>query len=259
VGRAPGDDLSFDQGAAVDPGGAPVVPGEVDLRTRIDLRDPVAPALDDLELLGRNHVADQGVAGGDFVDVVRATWGTALTIGDVCGKGHSVANDAGAARLTLRRLMSADPNPAAALAALNSLLSPAAQPGPVRGHDARYVTAVAAAVRTSRLGRDVTVAVGGHPRPLVLRRAGRTEIMGSTGPIIGWFADGRFTTMTCPLWPGDTLVLYTDGCLGTEGADEGRLARSMARLTTAPLAEIAGVLEADLTTDDAAFLLARVR
>lgn len=221
---------------------------------------PHIPTVAGLDLVGRYHAADGDVVGGDFFDVAPAAWGTALMIGDVCGKGHDAATEAGVARWTLRRLMAADPDPAGAMTALNSFLSRAVRTAPERGPDDRYVTAVAAAVRPRSGHTDMTLAVGGHPKPIVLHPGRPPQTVGATGPIIGWFEDCSYTATDQRLAPGDTLILYTDGLLGGDEDDVEDLAQSLAHLSDAPLPDLADALDRALDgsrTDDAAFLLAR--
>ena len=100
-----------------------------------------------------------------------------------------------------------DREPADSLERLNAVLC-GARPG-----GGSYVTAVAAALRSVPGGREVSVAVGGHPRPLVVRADGTVDPIDAKGPIIGWFPDSRYEVATALLSAGDTLVLFTDGLL----------------------------------------------
>lgn len=51
----------------------------------------------------------------------------------------------------------------------------------------------------------------GHPHPLVLRRDGRAEFLGSGGPPIGLLPDLCFDQFETRLEHGDRLLLYSDG------------------------------------------------
>lgn len=51
----------------------------------------------------------------------------------------------------------------------------------------------------------------GHPPPLLLRRGGGAEFLGSGGLPIGLIKDAPFEDHTVQLEPGDRLLLYTDG------------------------------------------------
>lgn len=79
------------------------------------------------------------------------------------------------------------------------------------GHLRRqFVTAAYLYVDTER--RTVTCATGGHPPPLVWRRSrSAVEELPPGGPLLGRFADARFTSATLDLEPGDRILLFTDG------------------------------------------------
>jgi serine phosphatase RsbU (regulator of sigma subunit) len=69
-------------------------------------------------------------------------------------------------------------------------------------------------------GGELTLAVGGHPLPL-LKRAERVEKLGTTGMLLGAVHDYEpAPEVTVPLGAGDTLLLYTDGVTDTPGADD---------------------------------------
>lgn len=79
---------------------------------------------------------------------------------------------------------------------------------------------------------DVEVCNAGHPPPLVLGPGRQSRLEAKALPI-GMFCEGRFSTETVRLAPGDTLFLYTDGLIEAEdatGADFGveRVVRSAA-------------------------------
>ena len=57
----------------------------------------------------------------------------------------------------------------------------------------------------------LTVAVGGHPAPIVLRADGSVETAGAGGTLIGLVDDPRLAETTTELAPGDAVLLYTDG------------------------------------------------
>ncbi len=85
----------------------------------------------------------------------------------------------------------------------------------------------------------VEMVQAGHPHPLVLRRDGGAEFLGSGGLPVGLIADARYHGFSTHLQPGDRLLIYSDGftearlktgeMLGAEGlarliaADAGRL------------------------------------
>ena len=71
--------------------------------------------------------------------------------------------------------------------------------------------------RVLRIGRSLIYVNAGHNPPLLLRTAGTVERWSIGGPVLGMFPGRDFTAGTA-LWPGDRLVLYTDGV--TEALDE---------------------------------------
>lgn len=254
------------------------------------LLPPTLPEVEHLDLVSRYHVAQADVVGGDFFDVVPAAWGTALVVGDACGKGTMAAGLAGTARWTLHSVMTDQRDPAAALERLDTVLRRSEA-----GRE-RYVTIVAASLCWSDDHFALDVGLGGHPHPLVVRADGSVEALGTTGPIVGWAAGGKWTNAPGVLRTGDALVLFTDGLLETLGGrgetDDTCLRNVLAPTGGRSATEIADALDAAIAdaldaassdaldaassdgtaapglpgqsgqsgqSDDAAFLVARVR
>lgn len=61
------------------------------------------------------------------------------------------------------------------------------------------------------LGRDVVVALAGHPQPVLIPREGPARFVGQPGMLLGPFGDVEVVDEVVTVHPGDTLVLYTDG------------------------------------------------
>ena len=72
-------------------------------------------------------------------------------------------------------------------------------------------------------GARVTLSVGGHPLPLVLRADGRVEQVGHPGTMLGVLPDPELADHTADLAPGDALILYTDGL--TDAYAPGRIVK----------------------------------
>ena len=114
-------------------------------------------------------------------------------------------------------------------------------------------------------GGDLTLAVGGHPLPL-LKRAGGVERLGTTGMLLGAVHDyERAADVEVALVPGDTLLFYTDGVTDLPGETE-RFgdARLLATVDAAPaepealIASVSATLDAfagGTTSDDRAMLV----
>ncbi|MEU8157062.1 SpoIIE family protein phosphatase [Micromonospora sp. NPDC048986] len=187
------------------------------------------------------HMASADRIGGDFYDLYpldASRWG--FFLGDVCGKGLAAAATTAAARHTLRTATAYDPDPAAALAHLNTVLY---QDHRSRSH--RHCTVILGILTPTPTGYSITLAGGGHPAPMLLRADGTVAPRPTTGgTIIGGLRTPRIATRTFPLEPGDTLILYSDGLLearcglGAELFGEESLQEFLARLapTSAPAA-----------------------
>jgi serine phosphatase RsbU (regulator of sigma subunit) len=148
--------------------------------------------------------------GGDFYDVFRSgsrSW-TAV-IGDVCGKGPEAASLTALARYTVRTASSPDSSPSQVLRTLHESISS-------ERSDYRFCTAALARIQAPPNGTDearLTVALGGHPLPIILRKDGRVESIGEAGTLLGVLPSPRLADVEATLAVGDSLILYTDGVL----------------------------------------------
>jgi serine phosphatase RsbU (regulator of sigma subunit) len=148
--------------------------------------------------------------GGDFYDVFRSGSGTwTAVIGDVCGKGPEAASLTALARYTVRTASSPDSAPSEILQTLHDSIS-------AERADMRFCTAALARIQAPANGNGtahVTVALGGHPLPLVLRKDGQVDSIGEPGTLLGALPSPVITDTDATLAVGDSLVLYTDGVL----------------------------------------------
>jgi serine phosphatase RsbU (regulator of sigma subunit) len=76
-------------------------------------------------------------------------------------------------------------------------------------------TAVYGEIDMSAAGAAITLAVAGHPAPLVVRARGSVQTTPAHGTMLGAVADPAFHTCAITLDPGDAIVLYSDGILDT--------------------------------------------
>jgi serine phosphatase RsbU (regulator of sigma subunit) len=164
--------------------------------------------------------------GGDFYDVFEGPQGWMLVIGDVAGQGAEAAAQTSLARFTLRTAAELTGDVRTAVSRLNETL---------RGEAGLALcTVVCAALQERDDGTAaVTMAVAGHPPPLLVR--GREVVpVGDAGTIVGAFEGEAWPAAAVTLEPGDLLVLYTDGVLDAMGEDdrygEARLRDALARL-----------------------------
>src|SRR5262249_38650455 len=148
--------------------------------------------------------------GGDFYDVFRSGSGSwTAVIGDVCGKGPEAASLTALARYTVRTASSPDSTPSGVLQALHESISS-------EHSDLRFCTAALARIQAPGNGGDtarLTVALGGHPLPLILRENGSVDAVGQPGTLLGALPSPLIADAEASLATGDSLILYTDGML----------------------------------------------
>ncbi|WP_037895914.1 PP2C family protein-serine/threonine phosphatase [Streptomyces sp. NRRL S-920] len=180
---------------------------------------PVVPGL---ETAVYYHTASPDLLGGDFYDLFPLGEGRwAFFLGDVSGKGPQAASLTSLTRYTLRAAALHDPEPAVALATLNSVLHDRY----TAGGDPRYCTAIFGVIEPGEGRTTIRLASGGHPPALVVRGEGRADYLPTPGGLlVGALPDASFSTAETTLGPGDTILLYTDGL--TE-ARAGRSRESM--------------------------------
>ncbi|MGH2596401.1 MAG: SpoIIE family protein phosphatase [Actinomycetota bacterium] len=148
-------------------------------------------------------------AGGDFYDLFEMDDGSwKAVIGDVCGKGPEAAALMGFVRFTTRAVSRQDTKPSEALVKLNKALLEELDEG--RGE---FCTAAVVRIRPYDQGVRLTVAVAGHPLPVVLRANGDVEEVGVPGTLLGMFEEIKVSDQVVDLLPGDVLVMLTDGVL----------------------------------------------
>ncbi|MFG2433365.1 PP2C family protein-serine/threonine phosphatase [Streptomyces sp. NPDC048508] len=174
------------------------------------LLPPALANVPGLEVSAYYHIASADQVGGDFYDLfplAAGTWG--LFMGDVCGKGAAAAAVTSLARYTLRAAAVYDPDPAAVLDNLNTVLN-----HEYNGTDPRFCTVVFGLLTPDheRGGFRITLAGGGHPPALLMRADGTADILPTPGgQLIGALPDVHIATTAVHLAPGDTLLLHTDG------------------------------------------------
>ena len=201
--------------------------------------------------------------GGDFYDVFETgegTWG--LTIGDVCGKGPDAAALMGLVRSSIRAAAMSVSRPSDILRITNEATLAQTTEG-------RFCTVAYARLVLSDAGARLTVCSGGHPLPIILRANGEVEAAGSYGSLIGAFPDVELTDDVVELFPGDSIVLYTDGVTDEqrdqEEFGEERLMNLIASMKGEPPAAITRAIHEAVTTflsgkprDDLAVVVARM-
>jgi sigma-B regulation protein RsbU (phosphoserine phosphatase) len=184
------------------------------------LLPPALASVPGLDVAAHYHIASVDEVGGDFYDLfplASGTWG--MFLGDVCGKGAAAAAVTSLARYTLRAAAVYDPDPAAALRNLNTVLG-----HEYHGHDPRFCTVIFGLLTPDgeQGGFRITLASGGHPPALLLRADGTADYLPTPGgQLIGVLPDAHIATTTFRLDAGDTLLLHTDGLTEAHTAIRG--------------------------------------
>jgi serine phosphatase RsbU (regulator of sigma subunit) len=229
------------------------------------LLPPMLPEIDGIDLAVRYWPAGSAVAaGGDFYDVFatsESTW--SLLIGDVCGTGPDAAALTGITRHTVRAAARHGQDHRSVLEWLNEAMR-------LSNRD-RFCTAVYATLTSEPAGGwRLSSCAAGHPRPIIVRADGRSELHGPHGSLLGVFEEIDVEVAHTTLEAGDTVVFYTDGITDLRpphARTEAELAELVANLVDGNTAEglaeaihtvITDELESDDRGDDIALLVLRV-
>jgi serine phosphatase RsbU (regulator of sigma subunit) len=234
------EDFGLRAGAAVENARLYRAASRIAQALQTSLLPPVLPDVPGAELAAAYHPAWQGLeVGGDFYDVFATAEGQwYLVIGDVCGKGAEAAAVTALARYSLRTAAARRRSPAAILQWVGeAMLHHEAAGG-------RFCTIACALVDLSRRPAQLTVCCGGHPLPVLRRTDGTVELVGEAGTLLGLAPDPELHERSTSLWPGDAIVLYTDG-LTEARAPHGMWgnAELAAAVRAAPMDGPAGLVE----------------
>jgi PAS domain S-box-containing protein len=143
--------------------------------------------------------------GGDFYDVIPCgERGWMLVIGDVCGKGPEAASVTALARHTLRAVSMLEASPGAMLELLHRTLS---QQEP----DGQMCTVCLVLVCETAGEVTLTVALGGHPCPLLVGPGEEAHPIGEPGTVLGIVDPVTVSETSVVLGEEQTLILFTDG------------------------------------------------
>jgi phosphoserine phosphatase RsbU/P len=151
--------------------------------------------------------------GGDYYDFIPLPrQRLAVMLGDVAGKGVAAALLMAKLSADARFCMLTEPDPAAAVTRLNSLMTQS-------GITDRFVTL--AATILDHASHTVTFVNAGHPSPLIYHRATRavgdaTSLM-VPGLPLGILDGFAYASSQVELEPGDCILAFTDGV--TEAMD----------------------------------------
>jgi PAS domain S-box-containing protein len=176
------------------------------------------PEIPGLALEAVYHAAGElNDVGGDFYDVFAYGEGRwMLVIGDVCGKGPRAAGVTALARHTLRTAAMLGQSPPGMLAGLHDALR--RQP-----FGADLCTVCLVSVEPSSERALLNVVLAGHPPPLIIDASGEPKQVGRPGTLLGVLDPLDLSETEAELFPGETLLLYTDGVVeaGASGQQLG--------------------------------------
>lgn len=187
---------------------------------------------------------------GDFYFTHRHEQRLWIAVGDVAGKGLPAAIVMAMIQEELEQRIascaSAECDPARTATRLHEFLAPLLPSN-------RFATAALGWLDDDG---SLTIVNAGHPPPIIIRRNGTIEEIGSTGPVLGVLPNPQWQSVKHQLDEGDALVLYSDGVSEAvvDGVELGvcGLRRLLAR-STSPQA-----LLADLeTVDDVTLVVLR--
>jgi phosphoserine phosphatase RsbU/P len=186
---------------------------------------------------------------GDFYFTHRSGSRLWIALGDVSGKGLPAAIVMAMIQEELEQRIascaSAECDPARTAQRLHEFLLPLLPAN-------RFATAVIAWLDDDG---TLTIVNAGHPPPLIARRNGTIDEIGSTGPLLGILKSAKWCSRKLRLEQGDALVLYSDGVTEAEvdGAEIGVDGlRSLLARSTSP----AAIIESLTTNDDLTIVVA---
>jgi PAS domain S-box-containing protein len=176
--------------------------------------------------------------GGEFYDVFPVKNGWGFVIGSAAGKGEEAAAVTAMVRNGMRVLSVWEDDPGHALRKVNDAL--------VVQNTGLFVMAAAGFVR----GRKVRLASAGHHPAALLQTDGQVRFSEGGGVPLGFEEGAEPATEQLTLSAGETLVLYSDGLVGSqsdEGAvyGEGRLTEVLARCVGQPPGTVVKAIEED--------------
>lgn len=146
--------------------------------------------------------------GGDWYDVIQLPDGLiGLAIGDVAGHGLQAAATMGQVRMALRAYALQDPAPVAVMSSVHQLVS--------QLPTAEMVTLLYLLFDPG--ARHLRFTNAGHPPALVFDTARGEYLGGGLSPPLGVTAEPDFTEVAHQMWPGASLLLYTDGLVERRG------------------------------------------
>src|SRR6185437_15813792 len=145
----------------------------------------------------------------DFLDIDSSHMG--FVLGDVSGKGIGAALLVANLQATIRAQAELAQSPAKLMQRVNQLFFDSTRP---EFFATLFFGLYEADTKTIRYVNC------GHPAPVILRSANRTELLEPTATILGAFKGSTFREQSVSLAAGDRLVLFSDGFSEANTADD---------------------------------------
>jgi PAS domain S-box-containing protein len=210
--------------------------GRIAANLQRGLRPPEPPYVEGLDIAVTFDAFGEGMEiGGDVYDVLPTDDGCWVMIGDVAGKGGEAAGVSVALRHSLRGLARQIDRPRELLEQLNELLLE-------RSSLNDFATALLLRLRRDGANWSFELAAAGHPPAVHVTAPGTRQLGG--GALLGAWAGARARLYESELFPGETLVLTTDGWFETGPPDQhvspgalATLAHSLAKHDLAAMTE----------------------
>jgi phosphoserine phosphatase RsbU/P len=183
---------------------------ELDVARRIQLSIlPAAFSVSESFTVAARYLPMTSVA-GDFYEFIYAESGTVgLLIADVSGHGVPAALIASMLKVAIQSQRHHVAEPDRLLAGVNEALCGNTQN--------QFVTAAYAHLDAD--SSELCYAAAGHP-PMLLLRGGQVSRVEENGLVLGLLSSSIYTSTKRPLQQGDRILLYTDGIVEAENANE---------------------------------------
>ena len=150
---------------------------------------------------------------GDFYFTHRSGERLWFAVGDVSGKGINAAVVMAMIQEELEQRITScartECDPSATMARLHEFLRPLLPAN-------KFASAV---IGYASGDGHVVVANAGHCPPVIVRREGSTDLVDSTGQVVGILPEASWRSSVRLLGRGETLVLYSDGVIEAESPD----------------------------------------
>ncbi len=170
-------------------------------------QDPVFASIDVSGAMIPSHEV-----GGDYYDYVDlGDKRMGIGLGDVTGKGIPASLMMATVQATLRADAQRTSGPAELVALINKRVQALEHPG-------RLVTFFYCCLDSTN--GELTYCNAGHHPPVLLRASGAVEHLTEGGLLLGMQPDPRYDEGRVTLGQGDVLVIYTDGIIEQEAAEE---------------------------------------